>query len=707
MTLSPKAIFRFPLDVIFVTIDWIRALWLRFQRVVLRRNACCRFCVESGYHAESLRVCPAALKYGNPKLFRNVCSGVDGTMSPGDEFPCCTVESPYQSPARSILPAGLVLILFWGGLGSFLQLRFQFFTHLHQLAFTPAPEIAPVTDTQQQEDVAALEDRLRRLSLEDSFNDVEAAEDFMAEADRYFEAGVYNIAKLQYGIALKRNPDLMAAYRQLGLCHIEEGNFQTAQPSLLRALELNPEDLDTHLAMTEVAAALGDPEDALEHARFVLKNDPGNVEGLLRLVHFYQATGNAPQATLAADEALAAAPEDPHTLHTVAAMFGVFQETERAEALLERCLNLDPQHLDALTSMAGLKLGRGEIDAGKALLDRAATVEPDSLQVRALQAEIIGLEEGVGAAIESYQALVRTNPEFHAGANRLADLLMRTRQYDALYELAEDLAGRSDSVTAARGHLFLARLWLAKGFFNLAIETAEQAVAESAHAEGAQFVLAQAHLARTDYDAALSYLDPLHSKHPDQEIIHLMRIRCLLGLGQEAAAETSYDLLLERQPDSSAGIRMMGDYYFRQKDFAKAETLYQEALRRDPDNAFVRYDLSMLLAENNRDLNRSEALAQQMKEEDKENALYYDVLGWVYHQQGRSDEAIDLLKKAVAQVPREPIFRYHYGAALTGSDPTAARAQLAFALRLSTNFFGADKAQALLAALPQEEETAD
>ena len=698
MTSLIKAIVRFPLDILFLSIDWVRAGWLRFRRRVLRREASCPFCVIAPYGDDPRRICPSALKYGNPRLFRRICSEVSAPGEESDGLPRCRLESSYQTPPRSILPIGLALVAFWGGLAVLLQTQLGFFTHLRQLVSVPAPAVTPAAPA---EDLAALEARLKTLSLEDTRTDTEKAQEYLQQANAHFAAGAHSVARLEYAIALKRDPSLQEAYRQLGRCHVEEGNFEAAEPALRRALELDPDDLAAHLAMTEVAAARNQPELALGHARAVLAREPGNVRGLLRLVQFYQAVGNRDAAHAVAEETLAAAPANADAMQKIAAMYLVFGEAEPAEALLKRTLDVKPDQIDALTSLAAILLQRDELEAGKALLARAETVDPEALPLRAIRAELAGLEGGVQDAIDAYRVLVREHPTYHPGASRLADLLLRTRQHDRLYELAEDLAGRSDPVIAARGNLLLAQLWLTRGFFSLAIETARQAAADSQASDGARFILAQAHLARKEYEQAFEYIKNLHAIHPDQAAIHLMYIRCLLELGREPEAENSYRQFIAAHPDSPEGIKLMGDYYFRQRDYARAEEAYQAALDLDPKNALIRYDLSMLLAENDADLARSEAIAQQIKAENPDNALYYDILGWVYHQQGRGPESIELLEKAVAAAPRQPIFRYHLGAALAASAPDQARQHLASALALSDDFFGAEHARELLSQIPE------
>jgi len=78
--------------------------------------------------------------------------------------------------------------------------------------------------------------------------------------------------------------------------------------------------------------------------------------------------------------------------------------------------------------------------------------------------------------------------------------------------------------------------------------------------------------------------------------------------------------------------------------------------------------------------------------------LFLDTVGWVRLKMGHVEEALRLIKQAVAKAPDLPILNYHLGAALYQSGRNVeAKTYLAKALKSTEQFQGRREAQQLLA----------
>jgi len=106
----------------------------------------------------------------------------------------------------------------------------------------------------------------------------------------------------------------------------------------------------------------------------------------------------------------------------------------------------------------------------------------------------------------------------------------------------------------------------------------------------------------------------------------------------------------------------------------------------------------MLLATYRQDqpsLLRAQQLAAQLASRDEPGAL--DTRGWVAYKTGAYAQAIDLLQRAVDQVPDSPLLRYRLGLAQWKSgDAAGARRNLEVAVKSGERFVGADEARAAL-----------
>src|SRR5215813_11264359 len=84
---------------------------------------------------------------------------------------------------------------------------------------------------------------------------------YLAAGNKFFEAGKYEDAKIQYRKALQKNPNFGEAHLRIGLTEMEDNNWPQAYTSLLRAAELMPQNdgAKVKLADLNLALYLADP----------------------------------------------------------------------------------------------------------------------------------------------------------------------------------------------------------------------------------------------------------------------------------------------------------------------------------------------------------------------------------------------------------------------------------------------------------------
>jgi predicted Zn-dependent protease len=109
-----------------------------------------------------------------------------------------------------------------------------------------------------------------------------------------------------------------------------------------------------------------------------------------------------------------------------------------------------------------------------------------------------------------------------------------------------------------------------------------------------------------------------------------------------------------------------------------------------PDDPDILNFLAYLYAENGVKLDEATALLNKAMAADPENPYYMDSMGWVYYKQGRGDEAVELIQKAIYGMETDDaVLRDHLGDAyLLKGDVTRAREEWQRALRLDPDMPG-------------------
>src|SRR5437660_2380482 len=159
-------------------------------------------------------------------------------------------------------------------------------------------------------------------------------------AEKFFKAGEYDKAKIEYLNVIKIDQDDANAYARIGAMWVDEGVPLRAGAFLIKALELAPNDTGSRLNLARVYLAVGRISDARKEAMTILEKAPGNGEALLALVD----TSRTPEEMSATEEQLAKFPQKDSAYYDLAAAAIAAKKSDlsTADAALQRALAADP-----------------------------------------------------------------------------------------------------------------------------------------------------------------------------------------------------------------------------------------------------------------------------------------------------------------------------------------------------------------------------
>src|SRR5438046_1165816 len=208
---------------------------------------------------------------------------------------------------------------------------------------------------------------------------------YLARADRYFKAGEYDQAKIEYLRVLRIDPANALAYARCGAMWADEGVPLRAGAFLIKARELAPKDLDNRYGLALVYLRIGQPNEAFKEATEILKQAPDNGPALALLAE----TSLTPEQTQTAEQQLQKFPQqdDPYIEVANAALAIRKGDLAKAEAALNHALSLDPKCVQAHIGLAQLSLNRKDITRAEQELKAAADLSPVRSRERLTYAE--------------------------------------------------------------------------------------------------------------------------------------------------------------------------------------------------------------------------------------------------------------------------------------------------------------------------------
>lgn len=464
----------------------------------------------------------------------------------------------------------------------------------------------------------------------------------LSKETRYWPVAMAKIAGIRYGEG--RTAD---ALRMVG-------EVVTKYPTLSQA----------RVVRGQMLLDAGRVDEALKDGQEAARVDPQNIEAHYLLGRVYEAKRDLDAANKSFAEVLRLNPHAAVAQMKLASIAMQKNSLPSAIQLAEQAATQQPGNL-----AAQLLLARSLVASGQ--LDRAAVVTERLVQA-APQVGVVQTQAGMLALAKHDRAAARAAFE---NALSLDDRLVEALGALASMDLEDKVPGRARARIVER----LQRTPRNSSLLALAGRT----WATTGDAAKGEEYLRQAIEADPSNLDAYSSLGALYFSQ-----------RKL----QEAAAE--FDKLAARQPGAVGPATMVGLILQAQGKEQEARQRYERLVGANPEAAVASNNLAWMYASRREQLDRALQLAQAAVAQSPENPEFNDTLGFVYIRKQLPSLAITPLRLAIDKSPANPSFQYHLGLAYSQTgDKAAARQALERALKLKSDFEGADDAKRLVATL--------
>ena len=270
------------------------------------------------------------------------------------------------------------------------------------------------------------------------------------------------------------------------------------------------------------------------------------------------------QAAKAALEQVDPMGDSPELAYERALWFSAAGQPERTRAEVERCLETNPRHLEALTMLATLQLQAGEETAltSETLtkLKTAAGTE-DNYFVQIITAQLAEHKNDLKKARTAYLRALALKPEVRTLRNTVLILDIRLNDKAAAAKHAKDFLYQDRELPLA--NYIIGSLALGEGDPKRALSYLTQATASTAeHPIPEAFNdLAEAHRQLGDWSAALSAAEHACKLAPNLAIARETAAAALLELGRYAEAHNylaeAFDLEAKRNPGQDPDPRLL------------------------------------------------------------------------------------------------------------------------------------------------------
>jgi tetratricopeptide (TPR) repeat protein len=198
----------------------------------------------------------------------------------------------------------------------------------------------------------------------------------LKEMERYPQA----IRRFEQAIAI--DAKYGEAYRNLGVLHQECDAHVDAIKAFEASLKIAPNDPDALAFLAGSLRALENFKTAIPILQKVLKIAPNRWKERQSLGLAFIEVGDYAQGVEALKAVATERPEDIVVLIHYSFALGKMKDSEGAERVLRRVLDIDPDNLGALNNLGVLFKNRGDYATAAQIFDQALAIDPKSSEIR-------------------------------------------------------------------------------------------------------------------------------------------------------------------------------------------------------------------------------------------------------------------------------------------------------------------------------------
>ena len=431
-------------------------------------------------------------------------------------------------------------------------------------------------------------------------------------AERYFKAGEYDNAKIEYLNLLRLDHENALAFQQLGLIWFEQGAPLRAIPFLLRERELAPNNVAPRAKLALAFMAIGQTGEARKEATSVLQLDPANPDAILLLAD----TSRSKEEIAATEQQLQTFPQkDSAVFHLASARLAMRRDSMAdASAQIQQALALEPKSALAHSAMAYLYLLQKDSNRAGQEFKTAAELAPVRSNERIKYAEVQSAAGQIDQAKVSLQDITHKTPDYLPAWRELAQIAFTQKNYDESLSLLGNITSRDPDNPEAR--ILQSQAWLAKG----------------------------------EPDKATAVLERLDTIYPNNAIIKFQLSNAYLGAKNPGQATAALQQAIATNPNFVEAILALAEINLRAGKPQAVIPAMTDLLKKRPDLFHARF----LLANAYQALGKPEEAAAQFREEiriDPKSFQAYLLLGVILRQQGKTEEARQAFEKAAEIEP--------------------------------------------------------
>ncbi|HCO11775.1 MAG TPA: hypothetical protein DIT19_00930 [Desulfonauticus sp.] len=488
-------------------------------------------------------------------------------------------------------------------------------------------------------------------------------------------------------VSIPLSPEAKKIYTFLRFLDLEnQKKIEEAKLEAQQLLQLNPEPY-IYLEVANFYWRNLDFNQARNILKQGLKKFPENKNLYLSLAKSYLAEKRLKDAATTLEEYLAIKPEDFSVYQELAAIYLENKEYSKTIDLLKK---LPPEKQNKITYyyLARANFELGLTQKAEALLQKTLKLDPEFFEAWAELAYIYEMNKKYAEAEEIYTKLLEQEENNEDLVLRIIELNLKLNNpkkaktfledkdidfklkvflkflENKYYEYAENILEdvKKEEKGTDRVNFYSALLYYEKyQDYNKALQYLNKITPKSSfYLQSLEFKI-QILLLQKNYALAQKTLDEVKQAYPNHKEFYILQIYAFEQQKKYTQALSWIEQALQKWPKDKEILYRKAIILENQNQRQKSLELMEKIISLYPDYDPALNFVGYVLAEEGKDLNRAKLLIETALKMSPNNGYYLDSLAWVYFKLKELDKAWEYIQKAVSFTADDPTIWQHYG----------------------------------------------
>ena len=471
---------------------------------------------------------------------------------------------------------------------------------------------------------------------------------------RVIKASVYEVtgdfanAVLEYQEALQQEPTA-AIHFAISKDYSLLGKHALAAQHAKEAVRLDSLKIQYRQNLAGIYMNAIQPELAIPEYERIVRLDSNNTEAWFNLARLYQ-TSRPLRAIEIYERILDREGDDWEILLQTAEIYNALGHFDQAADKYKRMVELDPSNKVLQRQLAEMYARAGKIKEATKILESILENDKNNAEALASLADIYLDQHDFERALVLYQkllALEHTNPEVRL---RVAISYMGQSQRDSTFvEKAKPIFEqlKKEIPNDWRSFYYLGMIADREKHDSLAGQYFERVTHLAEWNGDAWWYVGSSYFEKGEYQKLVDEMQRAKRALPRDSRIFLLEGLGYSRLDRTDEAVKALKHSLELKPDDMNAISTLALTLDGLHRYNESDSLYERALRLDPQSHLILNNYGYSLAERGLQLDRALKMSLQAIASDSGNASYLDTAGWVYFMLAKYDDARQYIEKAI------------------------------------------------------------